>query len=114
MSAETVISFEWGKEAAEKAADRGDIVVVVDALRASSTIVTALACGVRCVRPVALLSECRGELTAAEVDGCRYEGTDLDNSPIAFLDGVHVGTELVLRTSNGTQCVAAASRNAGA
>ena len=113
MSAEIAISFAWGKEGAENAADRGDIIVVVDALRATSTIVTALACGVRCVRPVALLSECRGELTAAEVDGSKHEGSDLDNSPLAFLGGAHLGAELVLRTSNGTQCVAAASRTSG-
>ena len=109
MPDEIVIHFGWGKKEAENAADRGDIFVVVDALRATSTIVTALACGVRCVRPVALLSECRGELTAAEVDGVKHKDSDLDNSPIPFLNGAHHGAELVLRTSNGTQCVAAAA-----
>ena len=113
MSSGVAIGLEWGEEGAQSAARRDDIIVVVDALRATSTIATALAHGVRSVRPVALMSQCHGELTAGEVGGARSESCDLDNSPLAFVDGTHRGKELVLKTSNGTPCVVASSHSSG-
>ena len=109
MTGDFSISFELGPDGARRAARRGDIMVVVDALRATSTIVTALGNGVRSVRPVATIDECQGELTAAEQDCVKHEDSDLDNSPLSFMNEVHAGKELVLRTSNGTQCIAAAA-----
>lgn len=66
---------------------RGQVAVIVDILRASSTIVTALGEGVSHVFPVASLDECsaygqqHGCLTAAERDGVPAPGFDLGNSP---------------------------------
>ena len=89
---------------------RGQVVVVVDILRASSTIVTALGEGVSHVFPVATLDECaalgrqQGCLTAAERDGLPAPGFDLGNSPFGFLDPARPvrGRALAISTTNGT------------
>ena len=72
---------------------QGKVAVIVDVLRATSTIVTALAQGVTEVFPTATLEECAalgrdtGCITAAERDGVAAAGFDLGNSPFGFLDG---------------------------
>jgi 2-phosphosulfolactate phosphatase len=89
---------------------RGQIAVIVDILRASSTIVTALGEGVTHVFPVASLAECtaygqeHGCLTAAERDGLPAAGFDLGNSPFGFLDAARPvrGRALTISTTNGT------------
>ena len=89
---------------------RGQVAVIVDILRASSTIVTALGEGVTHVFPVASLAECtaygqqHGCLTAAERDGLPAPGFDLGNSPFGFLDAARPvrGEALVISTTNGT------------
>ena len=88
----------------------GKVVVVVDILRASSTIVTAVGEGIRHVFPVATLEECaalgreQGCLTAAERDGLPAPGFDLGNSPFGFLTAgrPHAGRALSISTTNGT------------
>ena len=92
---------------------RGQVAVVVDVLRATSTIVTALAQGVTEVFAVAGLDECaalgraQGCLTAAERDGVAAPGFDLGNSPFGFLDERFPvrGRALALSTTNGTQAL---------
>ncbi|WP_046245213.1 2-phosphosulfolactate phosphatase [Hymenobacter terrenus] len=89
---------------------RGQVAVIVDILRASSTIVTALGEGVTHVFPVASLEECavygqqHGCLTAAERDGIPAAGFDLGNSPFGFLDASRPvsGRALTISTTNGT------------
>jgi 2-phosphosulfolactate phosphatase len=89
---------------------RGKVAVIVDILRASSTIVTALGEGVTHVFPVASLEECtaygqeHGCLTAAERDGIQAAGVDLGNSPFGFLDPARPmrGRALTISTTNGT------------
>jgi 2-phosphosulfolactate phosphatase len=89
---------------------RGQVAVIVDILRASSTIVTALGEGVTHVFPVSSLEECtaygqeHGCLTAAERDGLPAAGFDLGNSPFGFLDANRAvrGRALTISTTNGT------------
>ena len=89
---------------------RGRVAVIVDILRASSTIVTALGEGVTHVFPVASLEECTahgqqyGCLTAAEREGLPAAGFDLGNSPFSFLDVARPvrGRALAISTTNGT------------
>ncbi|WP_310393212.1 2-phosphosulfolactate phosphatase [Hymenobacter sp.] len=89
---------------------RGRVAVIVDILRASSTIVTALGEGVTHVFPVASLEECaalgrqHGCLTAAERDGLPAAGFDLSNSPFGFRDAARRvrGRALAISTTNGT------------
>ncbi|MDO7885677.1 2-phosphosulfolactate phosphatase [Hymenobacter cheonanensis] len=92
---------------------RGRVAVIVDVLRATSTIVTALAAGVTEVFPTATLDECaalgrdQGCITAAERDGVAAAGFDLGNSPFGFLDGKLAvkGRALAISTTNGTMAL---------
>ncbi|RPD50298.1 2-phosphosulfolactate phosphatase [Hymenobacter sediminis] len=91
---------------------QGRVAVVVDILRATSSIVTALAQGVTHMVPFSELEACRalsveGYLTAAERDGRQAEGVDLGNSPFGYLDGVvpvH-GRAVAITTTNGTRAL---------
>lgn len=88
------------------------VAIVVDVLRASSTIAAALAAGhgrVLCVAGVEQARRLRGQdRTLAGERGCRrLEGFDLGNSPRAF-DGAPTG-DLVLCTTNGTPAILAAA-----
>ena len=91
---------------------KGKVAVVVDVLRATSSIVTALASGVTHLVPFSELAECRamaaqGYLTAAERDGRQAEGVDLGNSPFGYLDGVVPvqGRAVAITTTNGTRAL---------
>ncbi|MET4106498.1 2-phosphosulfolactate phosphatase [Hymenobacter sp. UYP22] len=91
---------------------RGKVAVVVDILRATSSIVTALAQGVTHLVPFSELAECQaqaagGYLTAAERDGRQAEGVDLGNSPFGYLDGVVPvrGRCVAITTTNGTRAL---------
>jgi len=104
----TILNIALGPSDALHAARRGNIVVVIDALRMSSTVVTALANGMRAVVPVSSVDECVGEITAGERGGKKVEGLMYDNSPLSFSSGQHKGQELVLTSTNGTECLRAA------
>jgi 2-phosphosulfolactate phosphatase len=94
-----------------------EVVVVVDVLRATSTIVQALAVGyprVVCCRSVATARELRapGRVLAGESACVRVPDFELGNSPAAVANGGPLGEELVLATTNGSPAVVAASRAA--
>jgi 2-phosphosulfolactate phosphatase len=105
-----------GAPGAREAAARGDVVVVIDALRASVTITTALVVGAVKVIPVLTIAEAQayldreGYLVAGERGGIRTEGFHFGNSPTElWRQAAEVrGKTLVLTTSNGTRCVEAA------
>jgi 2-phosphosulfolactate phosphatase len=91
-----------------------DVAVVVDVLRATSTIVQALAAGyprVLCCRSVATARSLRadGRVLAGEVDCVRVPDFELGNSPAAVAASGGAGEELVLATTNGTPAIVAAS-----
>jgi 2-phosphosulfolactate phosphatase len=86
------------------------IVVVIDVLRASSCMVTGLAHGISEILPVATLEESAtyglmGYITAAERNGMKMEGFDLDNSPFSYMDPVLSGKRICMTTTNGTQAI---------
>ncbi len=96
----------------------GRVAVVIDVLRATTTIVHALAAGCRAVRPCAEVEEARrlaGSLRAGRVllagerGGRPLDGFDLGNSPGEFTAARCKGTTVVLTTSNGTRALLAAS-----
>jgi len=99
---------------------RGGIAVVIDVLRASTTIVTALANGARCVVPCGDVAAARRAaanfarddvLLGGERGGVRIDGFDLDNSPAAYTADRVGGKSIVFTTTNGT---AALLRSQGA
>lgn len=106
-----------------------DATVVVDVLRATTTAVTAVACGRR-VFPAASLNDAMAlaagldePLLAGELGGVMPAGFDMQNSPVAVTEAAG-GGPLVLLSTSGTPllCAAAAGgsayaaclRNAGA
>jgi 2-phosphosulfolactate phosphatase len=85
------------------------IVVIVDVLRATSTICTALHNGARCVIPVDSVAKCIelskqiGGISAGERDGKIAEGLEHGNSPFEYPEEFIKGQTLVLTTTNGTK-----------
>ena len=85
------------------------IVVIIDILRATSTIATALNNGAKCVIPVDSVSEAIrigkqiGGITAGERDGKIAEGLEYGNSPFEYPAEFIKGKTLVLTTTNGTK-----------
>jgi 2-phosphosulfolactate phosphatase len=85
------------------------IIVIIDVLRATSTIATALYNGARSVIPVDSVSRCieLGKLidgiTAGERDGKIAEGLEYGNSPFEYPRDFIEGKTLVLTTTNGTR-----------
>ena len=110
------VFLKVGVSGAREAAARGDVVVVVDALRASVTITIALAVGAVKVIPVLTVAEAQaylgreGYLVAGERGGVQIEGFHFGNSPTELeRQAAEVrGKTLVLTTSSGTRCVEAA------
>lgn len=92
----------------------GKSVVVVDILRATSSMVTAFAHGVDSIYPVANLDECRqmknrGYLIAGEREGEKVPDFDLGNSPFEYRAEYLKGKQIALTTTNGTQAIAKSS-----
>jgi len=84
-------------------------VVIIDVLRATSTIATALYNGARCVIPVDSVAKCieLGKkieaVIAGERDGKIAEGLEYGNSPFEYPREFIEGKTLVLTTTNGTR-----------
>jgi len=110
------VLLKVGVAGAREAASRGDVIVVIDALRASVTITSALVVGAVKVIPVLAIAEARayldqeGYLVAGERGGVQIEGFHFGNSPTElWRQAAEVrGKTLVLTTSSGTRCVEAA------
>ena len=96
------------------------IVVIIDVLRATSTIATALQNGAKCVIPVDSVAKCIelgrqiDGITAGERDGKIAEGLEHGNSPFEYPTEFIGGKTLVLTTTNGTKLLhMAIDRGAG-
>lgn len=88
--------------------------MVIDVLRATSTIAQALAAGYRSVLCVAEIEEARAlraelpdSVVGGERDAVRIDGFDMGASPREFL-APHAGT-LILSTTNGTRTIVTAA-----
>lgn len=90
---------------------QGKVVVVVDILRATSCMTTALAHGIEHIQPFAKLEDClqakhNGYFTAGERDGKKVEGFDLGNSPFEYMVPALQRKKIAFTTTNGTQAIA--------
>ena len=92
----------------------GKNVVVIDVLRATSTIVQAIAAGCRRVIPMDGIEEARrlvagmaaeSVVLAGEWNGVRPDGFDLGNSPREFTTALVSDRTIVLATTNGTRAL---------
>lgn len=110
---------------------RGGVAVVLDILRASTTITQALASGASAVIPTATVADAHaaaaaiagftqpsaespvpadvranvGILLGGERGGTLIPGFDLDNSPMKYAPGTVSGKTVVFTTTNGTQAL---------
>ncbi|PSQ95509.1 MAG: 2-phosphosulfolactate phosphatase [Bacteroidetes bacterium SW_9_63_38] len=97
---------------------RNRTVVVIDVLRACSTIATALERGARAVMPVADMAEA-GKIAAnlgpdvyrlgGERDGDKIDGYHLGNSPAEYAAETVQGRDIILNTTNGTRALTQAT-----
>lgn len=93
---------------------KGKCVIVVDVLRASSTIVHACENGVERVIPVASVEDAtklvptldrKKTLLGGEREGIKIDGFDLGNSPLEYTSRIVRGKTLIFSTSNGTTAI---------
>ncbi|GDX52863.1 putative 2-phosphosulfolactate phosphatase [Bacteroidota bacterium] len=90
---------------------QGKVVVVIDVLRATTTMTVALDQGATKVIPVESIEECLSykdkpdHILAGERGGQKVEGFSYGNSPFEYMDGVVKGKTLVLTTTNGTRAI---------
>lgn len=94
-------------------------VVVIDAVRASSTIAHAVAAGAKRVIPVATVEEAwelhrrlgrERPLLGGERGGLMIEGFDLGNSPESYTPEAIGGRTVIMTTTNGTRAMRAGER----
>lgn len=99
-------------EKGTEAVKRNDLVIMIDVLRCSSTIITALYNGIIEITPVESLEEAielrknqSDLILAGERNGLKPNGFDLGNSPNEFISGSPEGKKAVITTSNGTKAL---------
>lgn len=83
-----------------------DVVIMIDALRASTTIITALQnfntiIPVKTIKKATLLAKKFNATLAGERDGAKIDGFQVGNSPVNIKN--FSGEKLVLTTTNGTR-----------
>ncbi|WP_231425890.1 MULTISPECIES: 2-phosphosulfolactate phosphatase [Pedobacter] len=93
------------------------IVVVIDILRATSSITYGIENGAEAIIPVANVEDClnysdKGYLLAAERNGEVVAGYDFGNSPFSYTKEKVAGKTIVLTTTNGTKALHLANRRA--
>jgi 2-phosphosulfolactate phosphatase len=102
---------------AVKAVQRGDIIIVIDVLRCSSIIITALANGAKSIIPVKTIKEAweyRKDhyefLLAGERKGLKPKRFDLGNSPFNVSSETVKGKHIILTTTSGTKAISSAKK----
>jgi len=90
----------------------GKIVVVIDVLRATSVMLTAMKNGAKEIRPfkeidqlISYTKDLKGILKCGERNGTKIDGFDLGNSPLEYCPEVVCGKIICMTTSNGTNAL---------
>jgi 2-phosphosulfolactate phosphatase len=90
--------------------------IVIDLLRATSTMIWAISNGANVIIPVENILEAKlfkrldeSVLLGGERGGLKIEGFDLDNSPLSYKKEVVFGKAIVMTTTNGTRALKKAS-----
>ncbi len=106
------VSVEFAAKDALRAVNRKDLIIVVDVLRCSSSIVSAFAIGVKAVIPAETLKEVfalrkqhSDYLLAGERKGRKLRGFDFGNSPLEFVQEAVEGRTVVMTTTSGTKAL---------
>jgi 2-phosphosulfolactate phosphatase len=103
------INLEFAAKNASSAVKRGDLIIVIDVLRCSTSIINALANGAKSIVPTVTLKEAYDLhslhpdiLLAGERKGCRPKRFDLGNSPSEYMSERVCRKDLVMTTTSGT------------
>ena len=116
------VAYYSNVELADRDALAGACVVVIDVLRASTSIVEALESGAELIIPVGDIATASRlappgdranakKVLAGERRCCAVDGFDLGNSPREFTPARVRGKKVVLTTTNGTRAFAAAVKS---
>lgn len=93
---------------------RGGVAVVIDLLRASTTMAQALAAGAKAVIPCGEVSEAQARalslpagsfLLGGERGGVKIPGFDLGNSPLEYIPARVADRTILFTTTNGTRAI---------
>lgn len=110
-----IITFSHYKEVTDDVL-KDSYAVVIDLLRATSTMIWAISNGAKGIIPVEDISEARllkrldeSVLLGGERGGLKIEGFDLDNSPLSYKKEAIFGKTVVMTTTNGTRALKKAS-----
>ena len=107
--------FSTPQEMSNKKIHKDEFSIVIDVLRATSSIINAFINGARAVYPAsdtkeafALKEEHPELILCGEENSILIEGFDYDNSPLNFNSNSYIaGRELVFKTTNGTNAMLA-------
>jgi 2-phosphosulfolactate phosphatase len=107
-----LIKVETDPKAGLQASLSEDILIVIDVLRFSSSIITGLAAGAKQFIPVTTLNKARNihkknrsYLLAGERKGLKPKDFHFGNSPIEFKKSNLKGKSIVISTTNGTKTI---------
>jgi 2-phosphosulfolactate phosphatase len=106
------ISISLTADQARKELITGSITVVIDVLRATSVIITALGNGADWVKPVIevdaawkLKKDHPDAILGGERDALKIKGFDNGNSPFEYSEDKVIGKGIILTTTNGTKAL---------
>jgi 2-phosphosulfolactate phosphatase len=104
------VKIRTGVKGIAEASKDSDMIIVIDVLRASSTIITALENGASSIFPTMTIREAKdlgkrisNSILAGERKGFRIPGFSLGNSPLEYTPGTVQGKNILLTTSNCTR-----------
>ncbi len=94
---------------------KGSVAVVIDVLRASATMITALKNGAKAIYPLESVEEAEhyaslGEMVGAERNVVRCPFARFGNDPMEYTQEVIDGAEVYFTTTNGTRTIKVAIR----
>lgn len=95
---------------------KGKTIVIIDILRATSSMCVGFKTGVEKFLTLSSAEECKifkefNFIIAAEKDAIKVDGFDLGNSPFEFENPLLVGKSIALATTNGTKAIKYAEEN---
>ena len=106
------VDLELRARDADRAVERGDLIIVIDVLRSGTSIINALVNGAKAVIPTKTLKEAYkikrhypSYLLAGERRGHKPRGFDFGNSPIEFTSEKICGKKMILTTTSGTMAI---------
>jgi 2-phosphosulfolactate phosphatase len=106
------VDLELRARDADRAVERGDLIMVIDVLRSGTSIINALVNGAKVVIPTKTLKEAYklkrhhpSYLLAGERRGHKPRGFDFGNSPIEFTSEKVGGKKMILTTTSGTMAI---------